>query len=218
VICNSRVERKKKETRQTILEICEEIFLAEKSFDRVTMREIARKADVSVGALYLHFRTKEDILANLTARFIVRHIGLITDFISGTTEGAARLHKLLEYFRQMTADPILSIFPTMPLCTFNKFNTIDAATLDAVLGAFDKLISLTESIFSAGRDDGTLQFDDNPKILAETLIRSVMALFQEYYTPDSDLFFRLNTHRIYNFSDIFSVFSTVFLKGVLIKK
>lgn len=218
MICNSRVERKKTETRQTILEICEEIFLAEKSFDRVTMREIARKADVSVGALYLHFKTKEDILANLTARFIVRHIGLITEFISGTTEGAARLHKLLDYFRQMTADPILAIFPNMPLCSYNKFNSIDSATLDAVISASDKLITLTESIFIAGRDDGSLIVDHDPKILAATLIRSVMALFKENYTPDFDLVFKRNIHTNYTFSDIFDVFTSVFLNGVLVKK
>ena len=214
----SRIERKKKETRQTILETCEELFLVEKNFDRVTMREIARKADVSVGALYLHFKTKEDILASLTASFIVRHIGLITDYIAGTTEGSARLKKLLEYFRTMTTDPILAIFPTMSVCSLNKVNSIDSATIDAVLGAFDKLISLTEAIFTIGRDDGTLQVADDPKLLAETLIRSVMALFQEYYTPDSDMFFRLNSHRIYNFTEIFDVFSSAILNGILVKK
>ena len=54
-------ERKKEQTRQLIAETARRLF-AERSFERVTVAEIARAADVAEQTVYNYFPTKEDLV------------------------------------------------------------------------------------------------------------------------------------------------------------
>jgi AcrR family transcriptional regulator len=56
-----RRERKKQQTRQLIAETARRLF-TERGFDRVTVAEIARTADVSEQTVFNHFPTKEDLV------------------------------------------------------------------------------------------------------------------------------------------------------------
>lgn len=53
-------ERKKQKTRQEIFEASQRLF-TRRGFDRVTVAEIAREADVSEMTVFNHFPTKEDL-------------------------------------------------------------------------------------------------------------------------------------------------------------
>src|SRR2546426_12222848 len=53
-------ERKKQQTRQLIFEAARKLFEA-KGFDRVSVAEIARAADVSEVTVFNYFPTKEDL-------------------------------------------------------------------------------------------------------------------------------------------------------------
>jgi AcrR family transcriptional regulator len=54
-------ERKKQQTRQAIAEAAKRLFL-ERGFDRVSVAEIARAADVSEQTVFNYFPTKEDLV------------------------------------------------------------------------------------------------------------------------------------------------------------
>ena len=54
-------ERKKEQTRQLIAETARRLF-SERGFERVTVAEIARAADVSEQTVFNYFRTKEDLV------------------------------------------------------------------------------------------------------------------------------------------------------------
>jgi AcrR family transcriptional regulator len=56
-----RRERKKIQTRELIAETARQLF-SERGFDRVSIAEIARQADVSETTVFNHFRTKEDLV------------------------------------------------------------------------------------------------------------------------------------------------------------
>ena len=59
-----RKEREKQARRKAIVESAREIFFA-KGFNATTMDEIAHKAELSKGALYLHFPSKEALYATI---------------------------------------------------------------------------------------------------------------------------------------------------------
>src|SRR3954467_5232209 len=54
-------ERKKQQTRELIAETARRLF-AERGFERVTVAEIARVADVSEKTVFNYFPTKEDLV------------------------------------------------------------------------------------------------------------------------------------------------------------
>src|SRR5207302_2268781 len=54
-------ERKKQQTRQQIFDTASRLFL-ERGFDRVSVAEVARAADVSEVTVFNYFPTKEDLL------------------------------------------------------------------------------------------------------------------------------------------------------------
>ena len=54
-------ERKKEQTRQLIAETARRLF-SERGFDRVTVAEVARAAEVSEQTVFNYFPTKEDLV------------------------------------------------------------------------------------------------------------------------------------------------------------
>lgn len=60
----ARREREKEERRQSILRAAREVFF-ENGFHRATVDNVAERAEVSKGTVYLYFESKETILAHL---------------------------------------------------------------------------------------------------------------------------------------------------------
>ena len=117
-------ERKKQRTRELIAETARRLFAA-RGFERVTIAEVAREADVSEQTVFNYFPTKEDLVywrfegfedELLTAirrrdsgesvlrafgRFVLRRRGLLAE-----QDPEAR-RRLLEITRMITASPAL---------------------------------------------------------------------------------------------------------------
>lgn len=55
-----RKEREKQQRREEIINAAEEVFFS-KGFDNSTMDDIAEKAELSKGTLYIYFKSKEDL-------------------------------------------------------------------------------------------------------------------------------------------------------------
>lgn len=55
-----RKEREKQQRREEIIQAAEQVFFS-KGFDRSTMDDVAEKAELSKGTLYLYFTSKEDL-------------------------------------------------------------------------------------------------------------------------------------------------------------
>jgi len=68
-----RKQREKERRRQEILGAAREVFSA-KGFNSATMEEIASKAELSPGTLYLYFKNKEELHTSLSIN-ILAHLG-----------------------------------------------------------------------------------------------------------------------------------------------
>ncbi len=69
----SRTERKKREKRVRILRTARQLF-ERKGFDGTTMREIAAKADIGHGTLFLYAHSKEDLLVAIFREEVGRDV------------------------------------------------------------------------------------------------------------------------------------------------
>src|SRR5881628_1017735 len=58
------------DTRSRILDVAEELF-GERGLDRVSIRDITRKAKVNLAAINYHFGSKEDLIAAIFEREFV---------------------------------------------------------------------------------------------------------------------------------------------------
>ena len=77
-------------SRANILEVARALF-REKGFDDTTMREIALRAGLSLGAAYHYFPSKEAIVLAYYAHVQRQHIELAREALAGTTELGDRL-------------------------------------------------------------------------------------------------------------------------------
>src|SRR5262249_30834964 len=81
-------ERKKQQTRQHIAENARRLF-AERGFDRVTIVEIARAADVSEQTVFNYFPRKEDLVFWRLGDFEERPLAAVREREPGTSALAA---------------------------------------------------------------------------------------------------------------------------------
>jgi AcrR family transcriptional regulator len=81
-------ERKKQQTRELIAETARQLF-AERGFERVTVAEIARVADVSEKTVFNYFPTKEDLVYWRLESFEEELLGTLRDRAAGESVLAA---------------------------------------------------------------------------------------------------------------------------------
>lgn len=65
----SRRERERLRCREAILEAAAEVF-GKQGYQRTSMKDIAERADISIGKLYIHFSGKEEIFRTLVENHI----------------------------------------------------------------------------------------------------------------------------------------------------
>ena len=64
-----RKERERDRRRQQIMIAATRVF-SEKDFNKATMEDIAKEAELSPGTLYLYFKNKDELFASLSLRIL----------------------------------------------------------------------------------------------------------------------------------------------------
>ncbi len=92
---SERKEREKQQRREEIIEAAEKVFFS-KGFEKSTMDDIADRAELSKGTLYLYFKSKDD-LHMAVARKAIKLLNSITEAVQKVNGNA--LEKLLHMGR-----------------------------------------------------------------------------------------------------------------------
>ena len=87
-------ERQREERATLILQAAYDV-LVEKGYYQVSMDEIAARAGISKGALYLHFAGKEALVARLLEQEIAAYLALIDQVANEKLTVRARLERIL---------------------------------------------------------------------------------------------------------------------------
>lgn len=207
----SRVDRKKKAARARILKAAEQLFVFEASYDQATIRAIARRADVSVGAVYLHFKTKADILAALVATHADRIKRLITRAMSPDMSGLAMVEALLGVFETLRRDDrAFVLYGRMSL--FYPKETVDSTFRETVIREFCDIFSFVTGIIRKGIADGSIRSDMDPELRAVILMNIVMSFTKDVvFETNIELFNRFFSHEI---DEVFVAFARFLLDAI----
>lgn len=95
------MQRKKEEKRKAILDAAEEL-VAEKGMAGMTMEQVAQKADVATGTVYLYFKNKGSLFAAVNARLNQEYNKYLQEKVSKCVTGSEKVRTMgdgtIEFF------------------------------------------------------------------------------------------------------------------------
>jgi AcrR family transcriptional regulator len=165
----SRIERKKKEAKKRILTAAEQLFVVEHSYEETTVREIARRADVSIGTVYSHFKTKAQILAELISVNTGRIELKMRESIPANVTGAEQMEAFLLFFETLRRDPNIALYFRLPSLARQSD---DSASLEQKFSGFRAILT---DILRNGNTDGTIRPLKAPDITAAILMNIALS-------------------------------------------
>jgi AcrR family transcriptional regulator len=148
--------------REEILEVSKDLLLSQ-GFSKMSMRRIAKRADVSATSIYLHFKNKDDLLLALVEESITRLNRSLRDALDSNAGPVEQLDALAHaYIRYALENPkeyeiIYMVRPEeMPKYPKEKFQQVRDS------------YELLAGVIREGKKNGDLEVDD-PLLSAYTL-------------------------------------------------
>ena len=102
-----RYQRRKEDRPQEITEAAFEVF-AEKGYSGARVEEVAQRAGVIKGLMYLYFRTKEELFKAVVKSVVVRRVDALLETLDTTELSSEEFIRgpLVEFMKQVPGSPI----------------------------------------------------------------------------------------------------------------
>lgn len=163
-----RKNREKERRRQQIIIAAKKIF-SSKGFHKTTMEDIAKKAELSPGTLYLYFKNKDELFASLSMR-LLHYLSIRINNID--IEAELNSKQRMEILK----DAFLDVYKFDPLILINMFHLQSSETLKnlspELLADIRRLsnsaLNAIAQIFGEGIKKGEF-FDKNPVLMAHII-------------------------------------------------
>jgi AcrR family transcriptional regulator len=176
-----KFRRRKAERPAEIVRAALEVF-ADKGFAAARLEEIAKRAGVSKGALYLYFETKEDLFRAVVRQAIAPNVDVVKAM------AAAHPGPLADLLRGVTAH-VAGLMETTPLGGVLKMVVGEAGNFPELARVWhDQLVSQVldaiSSALAAAQARGEVRSGD-PRIYALQLVSPLVVgiLWRETFTP-----------------------------------
>jgi len=168
-------ERKKRERerrRQQILVAAKRVF-TQKGYEKSTMEDIAREAELSPGTLYLYFKSKDELYASLCLR-VLRFINVKVDHVLAEQDLGyeEKQRGLLDAMKEVYAYDPLILNNMFHLQSSDTLRTLSPDLLDEINELSRKALQSMTGMFKQGIQTGRI-IDRNPLAMADI----VWALF-----------------------------------------
>lgn len=177
-------ERKKRERerrRQQIMVAAKRVFSV-RGFNKATMEDIAKEAELSPGTLYLYFKNKDELFSSLSIR-ILQYLNLRLEHVVNSEKELDSDEKI-----EALRDVMYDVYEFDPLILVNMFHLQSSDTLknlsSELLSSLKDLsrnsLGLMAEIFEEGIEDGDF-IDRHPMALADIVwsIFSGVVLWEE---------------------------------------
>jgi AcrR family transcriptional regulator len=161
-----RKEREKERRRQQIIVAAKRVF-SEKGFNKATMEDIAKEAELSPGTLYLYFKNKEELYASLSLRILqYLHIRVTHVNEETTLSPEEKLKALMEAMYDVYDFDPLIIINMFHLQSSETLKNLSDTLLEEIKDLSQKSIGAIAKIFEEGIDKG-IYIDRHPVALAD---------------------------------------------------
>ena len=166
-----RTKEDAEQTRQAILESAMDIFY-EKGYSKTTFDEIAKRINLTKGAVYWYFRNKPDIVAALINDFVQKHIKRLAEFRAGKEEENLDIlaDMMLLAYHHMKKNPLEY--------KFIFFITCQMEWSEAILVKIRPLVEQTSEISRKLMTDTLLKLKKNKKIKDDTDVEKITEILQ----------------------------------------
>ncbi len=163
-----RKERERERRRQQIIVAAKRVFSA-KGFNKATMEDIAKEAELSPGTIYIYFKNKDELYASLSLR-ILKHLNIRLEHVKNETfqDHGERISSLKQ--------ALYDVYEFDPMILINMFHLQSSETLKNL--SPDLLAEIKElsrsslgtmaEIFKEGINKGEF-IDQHPIALADIL-------------------------------------------------
>ncbi len=176
-----KFRRRKEERPADICAAALQVF-AEKGFAGARIEEIARRAGLSKGAVYLYFETKEDIFRAVVRQTVVPNVEAVQRLVLGQDlDFADLIRTLLPRLAQVISATPLGAVVKMVVGESRNFPELAKVWHDEVAL---KGIGLLSSLIEAGQAKGEIRAGD-PRIHAFSLMGPLLVgiIWRETFTP-----------------------------------
>ncbi len=151
---SARIERKQQEAHRRILEAARVLFLRASGYERATIRGIAARADVSVGAVYLHFKSKPEILAELVNEFLLSAVDDLSEALSQDTSGMNQFKTFISKSWQFTSTRRSRLLSQLLVRLGPQ--SLDKTVIDTIVPYIGRLVAVLTKIIEHGIKDGSV--------------------------------------------------------------
>lgn len=105
------------ESRELIIGAAEKLFF-EKGFDKVSMRDISEEAKLSKGAIYHHYKSKDEIIKEIINKYVELQRSILVDLIHKTDgyRGREKIIYLLDNIVDMVENKFKNLDPDEYQC------------------------------------------------------------------------------------------------------
>ncbi len=167
----ARQERERESRRESIIEATQQL-LNEKTFESITMDDIALKSDFAKASIYQYFKNKDELMSGVFSKSLEMQCYLIEDkCISQTDPVQAMRNYILLEFDFIRLNPWMpKVTATIPFIGFNAENCL--------IELYNKKKILIASIIERGQIEGSFIVSD--LVVLTNMILGVSAGFANY--------------------------------------
>ncbi len=163
-----RKERERERRRQQIIVAAKRVF-SEKGFNKATMEDIAKEAELSPGTIYLYFKNKDELYASLSLR-ILQYLNIRLEHVA-QQKGLNTTERI-----QALKEAMFDVYNFDPLVVINMFHLQSSETLKnlspELLAEIKQLsqssLGVISEIFKEGIQEGVF-IEKHPVALADVL-------------------------------------------------
>jgi TetR/AcrR family transcriptional regulator, fatty acid metabolism regulator protein len=164
--------RRSEDKRRRILQAAVKVF-ARKGYFAARVSEIARRAGIADGTIYLYFRNKEDILVSLFDEVMAEHVQKAREELQEVEGAPARLQRIAEHhLRVLGADRDLAVVFQVELRQSTKF--MERFTASWLQDYF----ALVSEVIAQGQAEGTLR----PELPRKLVTKAFFGVLDEMVT------------------------------------